>query len=105
MNDYCLIYMTCSSKDEAEKILLTLLEERLVACGNIFPPVTSYFHWEGKVDKSEEVVVLMKTKSDKFADIEKRIVDFHSYDVPCIVQISAPQMHGPFANWINENVK
>ncbi|MDY0028370.1 MAG: divalent-cation tolerance protein CutA [Pseudobdellovibrionaceae bacterium] len=105
MSDYALVYVTCPSKEEAEKILLTLLEKKLVACGNILPGVTSYFYWEGNVDKSEEFMLLLKSRSRLFSQIEACICDLHSYKTPCILQWKLDEVHSPFASWITENVK
>ncbi|HOO51355.1 MAG TPA: divalent-cation tolerance protein CutA [Alphaproteobacteria bacterium] len=105
MSNYSLIYVTCGTKEEAQNIILSLLEEKLIACGNLFPAVTSFFHWEGKIDKSEEVVMILKTKTKLFSKVEPRIVELHSYEVPCIVKIEADYMHAPFANWIEETLK
>lgn len=105
MTNYALIYVMCSSKEEAEKILLTLLEERLVACGNIYPTVTSYFHWEGKIDKSEETAMILKSKSTLYEEIEKRVCELHSYETPCVIKISADKMPKAYADWLETSTK
>lgn len=96
-----IVYVTCSSRDEAEKILLDLLEKRWVACGNILPEVTSYYHWNGKIEQSAETVLLLKTESGRFAAIEQRIVDLHSYEIPCIIRLQADDVHEPYAKWLS----
>ena len=101
---YCMIYITCSSKEEAEKILLTLLEERLAACGNISPPITSYFHWEGKIDKAEEVVLIVKTRDEYFGQVESRVTELHSYDIPCIIKLAMAGVNSPYASWIDKEL-
>jgi len=96
-----MIYITCASKDEAEKILLTLLEERLAACGNITAAITSYFHWKGKVDKAEEVVLIVKTRDEYFNKVEGRVAELHSYDVPCILKLPITDIFAPYAQWMD----
>ena len=77
--------MTASSRDEADKICLALVEERLIACANIFPGVVSIFRWEGKIERPEECAIIAKTTADKFDALQKRVRELHSYKCPCIV--------------------
>ncbi len=105
MSQFSMIYVTCPSKEEAEKILFDLLEKRLVACGNISSPITSYYHWQGEIENSEEFVLILKSKSGLFSEIEQRIAEIHSYEVPCIVEINLEKLHQPYANWVNEETK
>jgi periplasmic divalent cation tolerance protein len=59
--DFILVLVTTASKEEAEKIAQRLLEDKLIACANIIGPVTSHFHWLGKIDCAEECLVVMKS--------------------------------------------
>lgn len=101
---YCMIYVTCSTKEEAEKILLTLLEGRLAACGNITAQITSYFHWDGKIDRAEEVVLIVKTTDEKFKAVETHVAELHSYDVPCILKLPITDIYGPYAEWMDQEL-
>lgn len=105
MSEFMMIYVTCGTKAEAENILLTLLGERLVACGNISAPVTSYYHWDSKIETSEEVAMLLKTKTSHFKAVEERIAEMHSYDVPCIVGLDIHSMNGPYKKWLDSEVR
>ena len=58
--DYIIVFVTTADKAEAEKISQVLLKERLIACANIINPVTSFFFWQGKIDRAEECLVVMK---------------------------------------------
>ncbi len=62
MDDYIIILVTTKDKEEAEKISQALLKERLIACANIVSPVTSFFHWAGKIERAEECLVVMKSR-------------------------------------------
>lgn len=104
MSDFMMAYVTCSSKDEAKKILLALLEERLVACGNISSPVTSYYHWKGTIESSEEVVLILKTKASLFKAAKEKIAELHSYEVPCILGFEINQIHESYKRWMEEEV-
>jgi periplasmic divalent cation tolerance protein len=75
---YIIILVTTKDKQEAQKITQTLLQERLIACGNIVSPVTSFFWWLGKVDCSDECLIVMKSRLDLFDAIAGRVKSLHS---------------------------
>ena len=79
--------ITTSSKSEAEKIAHTLLEERLIACANVFGPVSSSFWWQGKIDNAEEYLIFMKTEENLFEKLVERVKQLHSYEVPEIIAL------------------
>ena len=99
----CLIYVTYPSIEEAECISAQLLSQKLVACANILPSSQSLYFWEGQMEKSSENIVLYKTTSQLFMDVEKEIQQLHSYDCPCILQLDVNNSHFPFAQWISDN--
>lgn len=100
MSESVFIYMTCKDHAEADKIVKTLLDERLIACANVFAPHKSYYNWEGRVENEPEVAVLMKTKASQFTTAKDRIVALHSYECPCVVSWPIEQGHTPFMDWI-----
>ncbi len=100
---FSIVYITAGSMDEAKNIGRTLLEERFVACVNIFP-ITSIFRWKDKIDEAEEFGMLVKTKTDKVRDIEMRVKQLHSYEVPCIVSFKMDKGSADYLNWIEECV-
>ncbi|MDQ7031140.1 MAG: divalent-cation tolerance protein CutA [Desulfonauticus sp.] len=98
-------YITTSSLEEAKKIARHLLERRLIACANIYPQVESMFWWEGKIDKATEVVLIIKTSGHRLAEIEKEVLKIHSYNCPCVVFLPIHEGHGPFLEWIQQEIK
>ena len=97
-----LIYMTCTGKEEAEKIGKALLEERLIACANIMAAHSSLYRWEGKLENNMEIAMILKTQESLFEQVRQKICDLHSYDCPCIVALPIIQGHEPFLQWIEE---
>ena len=63
---YNIVFMTVGSKEEAKKIVRSLLEEKLIACGNIIDNISSMFWWQNKIDEQQEVLVIMKTHESLF---------------------------------------
>jgi periplasmic divalent cation tolerance protein len=100
---FSIIYITAGSMDEAKSIGRALAEERLAACVNIFP-ITSIFRWNGKINEESEFGMLVKTKTDKVKDIEKRVKQLHSYEVPCVISLKMDLGSEDYLKWIEECV-
>lgn len=105
MSDFCMIYVTAANKEDATAILSTLINERLVACGNIIQGVTALYHWKGDVASADEAILLMKTKSANYPAVESRVKELHSYEIPCIFRIGIEAIFAPYAQWIIEETK
>lgn len=104
MSEIVFVYITVGSEEDARDIAQTLVEEKLAACANIVPGVTSFFRWEGKVQESEEFVVIAKTAAARFEKLQKRVAKLHSYDTPCIVALPVEAGHKPFLSWISKEL-
>ncbi len=105
MSDLCMIYVTAPSKKEAEEISEKLVSERLAACVNIFDGVKSIYRWEGRLEKSEEAVLIIKTKHALAPEIEKRIKELHSYSCPCIEVVPVEGASEEYAKWVAGETK
>lgn len=75
----CLLWLTCASKEEASKITTILLEKKLIACARQID-VSSDFLWKGKVEHSNEVMLMMESAQHLFAAVEAEVAKLHSYD-------------------------
>jgi periplasmic divalent cation tolerance protein len=95
-----LIYTTCPSLELAKSITNSLIEEQLAACVNIIPGVQSYYRWEGQLEQSQELILLIKCRFDDYSMVEARIRSLHSYDCPCIIQIPLGFVSKDFENWV-----
>ena len=104
-NNYIIVLVTTANKVEAEKIAETLLKEKLIACANIINPVTSFFHWSGKVERAEECLVVMKSRLDLFAELADRLKGLHSYEVPEILALPIVEGSKAYLDWMGEVLK
>src|SRR3989338_3526702 len=95
---FIFLYVTFGSKKEAVKVSESLLQKKLIACANIFPIESAYW-WERKIKKSKEVVAILKTTSSRVSRVKREILFHHSYQVPCITQISA-EPNKEYASWL-----
>ncbi|MBS7608323.1 MAG: divalent-cation tolerance protein CutA [Candidatus Bathyarchaeia archaeon] len=104
-NQYIIVLVTAPSKDEAEKIAKTLLEERLIACANIIGPVHSLFWWLGKIDKAREHLIIMKTRKDLFEKICEMVKALHSYQIPEIIALPITEGSKDYLKWLDESLE
>jgi len=97
---YLIVFMTASNREEAVKIVRTLLEEKLIACGNIMDTVFSFFWWKGKIEEEKEVLVIMKSHENLFKKLSKRVTELHSYDVPEILALPIVDGSPSYLDWM-----
>lgn len=100
---FIIVYITHKNQEEAEKIVSHLLNKKLIACANIFPIKSSYW-WKGKIENSDEVVSIAKTKKENWKKIKSEVKKIHSYEVPCIIKMDV-EANEEFEKWINEEVR
>ena len=96
------VFVTCGSEEEAQKIARSLVEERLAACVNIISAVRSLYRWEGKIWDEREWLLIIKTQKRRFEDLEKKVKSLHSYSVPGIIGLPIVQGHPAYLRWLEE---
>ena len=99
---YAVVFCT-SPLDDAKKIAVALVEEKLVACVNV-TEVNSYFRWEGAMEEEKEALLIMKTRIEKVEDIIGRMKELHSYEVPEIIALPIIAGHEGYLNWVADSV-
>lgn len=99
------VYVTCKNKKEAEKIGLVLLKKKLAVCFLVIPGVSSSYRWLGKIKKASEAILLLKTLSKKFADIEREVKKIHSYKIPIVAQIPVKAVNKEYLKWLAGGLK
>ncbi len=103
MTNLILIYSTFPDSKIAEELSQKLVSENLVACANILGEVKSIYKWQGKIEKSSEILAIFKTKKENFAKVETVIKSIHPYENPCIISLEIDNISKEFLNWILEN--
>lgn len=104
MSKYIMITTTFDSINEAENVINILLEKRLVSCAQILN-ISSNYHWKGKIEKANEYLVQMKSKSNLYNEIENEILKLHSYETPQIVCYDIVNGYKEYLNWIAEETR
>lgn len=102
MSEHSLIYVTTETREEALSIARALVEERLVACANVLPGITSVFWWEGRVQDEAEHAFLAKTRSDLVPRVTERVKALHGYTCPCVIAMPIADGNPAFLQWIGE---
>lgn len=94
------VYSTFPTRDEALSLARSLLDQKLVACANITPGITSLYHWEGKLEQQEETALVLKTSEFRAAEAMDWLRRHHPYATPCI--LGWPVEHGTpeFFRWV-----
>lgn len=100
MSDTLLILCTCPDADSAGRIARTLVEERLAACVNHVPGVVSIYRWQDEIHEDNEVLLLIKTRRERFELLRARIVELHPYDVPEVIAFDIAAGHAPYLEWL-----
>jgi periplasmic divalent cation tolerance protein len=98
-----IVLSTFGDPAEARQVARVLVEERLAACANILPGVESIYRWQGAVESAAEVMVVFKTNVDQYYQLETRLKELHSYEVPEIVALPVQVGSLPYLRWVDES--
>ncbi|MEP9351975.1 divalent-cation tolerance protein CutA [Xanthobacter sp. KR7-65] len=96
----CLVYTTFPSLDDAETTGRALVEAGLVACANILPGMVSLYRWEGRTERGDEVVMLLKTTAGHAAAVVEAVRARHPYELPAIVVLPIAGGLPAYLDWI-----
>ena len=98
------VISTAPRAEDAEFIARELVERRLAACVNVLPPMISIYRWRGDVERTEEVLMVVKTTEDRFEAVRDALVKGHTYDVPEVLALEVRAGHAPYLAWLDESV-
>lgn len=99
------VMTTTENQVQAELIAHTLVENRLAACVQILPSMISVYQWQGKLEKSTENLLLIKTLAENYTEIEKTIKAHHPYDIPEIISLPIQSGSPGYLVWLAFAVK
>ncbi len=98
------VLVTLPDAGAAESLVGKLVEDGVVACGNIIAGVTSIYRWEGAVERATEALVVFKTTAAGAARLVELVPGLHPYEVPEVLVLPVDAGHGPYLDWIAQNV-
>ncbi|HAX61646.1 MAG TPA: hypothetical protein DCX95_03685 [Elusimicrobia bacterium] len=102
---YAVVFVTAANLKEAKKIASVVVKERLVACVNIVKKIESIYWWQGKIEKSAEVLLIMKTKISLAKKLIKKVKSLHSYKVPEIIMFPIIAGNPDYLKWMEDETK
>jgi len=103
--DYVLVLCTAPTADVATELARGLVAEKLAACVNFFAQVSSMYTWKGVLEQQQEVQLLIKTRRERYADVERWLVEHHPYEVPEVVAIPIQAGSAPYLAWVREQTQ
>ncbi|BCX80668.1 periplasmic divalent cation tolerance protein [Methylomarinovum caldicuralii] len=98
---YRIVLCTCPDPDTATGLARRLVEARLAACVNVVPGLTSVYAWQGRIETDHEVLLLAKTRADRFEALADYLRRHHPYELPEIVAVPIEQGDSPYLQWID----
>ena len=104
MTDTLVVLVTAPGAEEAARLARTLVEEKLVACGNVVPGVRSIYRWEGKVCDEQEALLVLKAPARRFPELRDRILALHPYQVPEVVALRIEDGSEKYIDWIVQSM-
>lgn len=104
MTDALLVLSTFANEDDAARVVRALVEERLIACGNLLPGARSIYRWKDGVADEREVVALMKTRKQDWTALLSRLHELHSYETPECIAIRLAAGAPRYMAWLEESL-
>ena len=100
VTDVRVVLMTAPDRATAEKVGEALVRERLAACANVLPGITSLFWWEGELQRAEEALVVLKTAAERVEALLARAVELHPNEVPELLALPVEAGLPPYLEWV-----
>jgi periplasmic divalent cation tolerance protein len=94
------IWVNCPTQDAAELIGNAVLEARLAASWNIYPPIRSRYHWKGNLEFASEIPLVLKTRCELFGAVEALVAQLHPYETPSILGVPIGLVNSRYGTWI-----
>ncbi|MCB1232121.1 MAG: divalent-cation tolerance protein CutA [Verrucomicrobiae bacterium] len=101
-DQYLLVLCTFPNAEEARQIGTQLIELQVAACVNLIPQIESIYRWKGEIKQESEVMAVIKTTMNNYAEIEARIRELHPYDTPEVIAVPIERGATSYLNWISE---
>ena len=102
---HCIVLCTCPDQASADHIAQTLVTEQLAACVNIIDGVKSVYLWQGEMESSHELQLIIKTHSRCYGALEQRLRALHPYELPEIIAVPIEAGLPEYLAWLDETTR
>ncbi len=102
MTDIVMIFTTVADDERAEQLARRLVDERLAACGNLYPPMTSHYRWQGKLEQDSERQMVIKTTRDRVPALDARLAQLHAYELPEFLVVPVADGSQAYLKWVKD---
>ena len=103
MGPYSLCLVTIDDPKKAREIAGFLVQKGLAACVNIIPEIRSIYKWNGEVCDEIERMLVIKTRSELFEELQRTVKELHPYEVPEIISLNIENGFPPYLQWIHDS--
>lgn len=98
------VYVTVPTLEFGKKLAREIIDEKLAACVNVVPQITSIYKWKDNIEEADEILLIIKTTSEAVPRLKDAVIKKHTYDVPEFVVLPVEQGHEPYMKWVEEQV-
>ena len=103
-SEYQIVLSTCPDPASADQLANTIIEHGVAACVNIVPGIRSLYRWQGKVESSQEQLLLIKTHKSQYNSLQQLIRNKHPYELPEIIAVPIEAGLPEYLSWIDNNL-
>src|ERR1017187_1746584 len=105
MTDKIVVFSTCATEADAERLARALVAGRLAACVNVAPGVRSFYRWKGEIESGVEFLLIIKTSRDLFPALRAEIEKLHPYEVPELLALPVVAGAENYLSWLQSNLR
>ena len=100
-----IVLTTLGAQADAAAFGRVLVDERLAACVNVLPAMTSVYRWKGAIEEDREQQLVIKTTSDRIAALEARFHELHPYELPEFLVLAAIDGSAGYLEWLEVSTR
>ncbi|KAH7728061.1 CutA1 divalent ion tolerance protein [Aphelenchoides avenae] len=104
MSLFSVVQVTAPSMEVGQQIAREIVGKKLAACVNIVPQVKSIYSWKGNIEEDSEVLMIIKTKTERVDDLKRTVLQNHPYDVPEFISLPIQTGSEAYLKWLGEQV-
>lgn len=99
-----IVVLVTAPQDKADALARALVEQRVAACVNLVGPIRSIYRWKGRVTEDPETLLVVKSTSDRYGELEAAVRALHSYSTPEIIALDVSRGSAPYLAWLSASV-